>query len=410
MGWLWYGVTLLPVIGLMQVGGQAMADRFTYVTQIGLYIALAWAAADALRRRAYRGWLYGGTAALVLAALVGCAWRQATFWSDTETLWTHAVACTRGNFIAYHGLGRVLAEQKKFDEAASYYRKSLESRSDNAAAYDGLGLISAARGHHAEAIAYYQKALTIVPDSLVAHDDLGVSLAAGGRFDEALAHYRKALAVDPQDATVHYNLANALAGLGQFDEAITHYQVALAGLPDHVQAYNNLGIALARCNRLDEAVAQFQRGLGIKPDDVGLHSNLANALSALGRHAEALAEYQAALKIQPNHLETQKNLAWLRATCPQESLRNRDEAIELAQRANGLCGGKRADVLDCLAAAYAAGGWFPEALSTARQALELARQQKADALANALRARIALYEAGKPFYQTPSISAAPPAR
>jgi tetratricopeptide (TPR) repeat protein len=406
VGWLWYVVTMLPVIGLLQVGGHAMADRFTYVTQIGIYIALAWAAADVLR---FRGWLGGILAALALAAFMGCAWRQVTFWSDTETLWNHAAACIEGNYIAYHGLGRALAERQKFDEAVVCYRKSLESKPRYAAAYDGLGIVAAARGQYAEAIAYYQQALAMDPWSAMVHNDLGAALAATGRPEEAVGHYRQALAADPQDAMVRCNLANVLAGLGRLDEAIEEYRAALAGLPDGIQAYNNLGIALAGRGRLDEAVVQFQRGLKINPDDVGLHCNLGNALSSLGQYADALTEYQAALKIQPDHLETQKNLAWLRATCPEAPLRNRDEAIELAQRASRSCQGARADVLDCLAAAYAAGGWFPEALSTAQQALELAKKQKDDALANDLRARIALYEAGKPFRQTPS-SSAPPTR
>jgi Flp pilus assembly protein TadD len=405
MGWLWYLGMLAPVIGLVQAGWQARADRFTYLPQIGLCIALAWGAADVLRSYSYRGWLGGSVAALVLALLMGCAWRQTSFWSNTETLWAHTVVCTSRNFVAYQGLGRVLAERGKLDEAMAYYRKSLESKPDYAAAYEGLGLALVARGHHDEAMAYYQKALTIEPDSPDLYDDLGRALAACGRLNDAVAPYRKAMELQPHDATIHYDLANALAGLGQLDEAIEHYQVVLKSLPDHVQAYNNLGIALANRGQLDEAIAQFERALKIKADDVGLHSNLANALAACGRPTEALVHYETALKLQPNHVETQKNLAWLRATCSQASLRNGAEAVELAERANKLCGGRRPDVLDCLAAAYAAAGWFPEALATARQALELATQKNAHALADGLRARIAVYEAGKPFYQTPSTSA-----
>jgi tetratricopeptide (TPR) repeat protein len=410
MGWLCYLGMLAPVIGLVQVGTEAMADRFTYLPQIGLCIALAWGAADVLRSRSYRGWLGGAVAALVLAVLMGCAWRQTCFWSDTETLWNHALACTTRNFVAYNGLGRIFFDRRKFDEAAAYYQKALDSKPDYASAYEGLGLVSVARGQYDEAIAYYRKGLTIEPDSPVLYDSLGSALAACGQFDEAFAHYRKALELQPHDATIHYDFANALAGVGRLDEAIEHYRTALKSQPDHVQGYNNLGIALASRGQLDEAIAQFEWALKIKPDDAGLHGNLANALAALGRHAEALPHYETALKIQPNHAETQKNLAWLRATCPQASLRNGAEAIELAQRANKLCGGKRADVLDCLAAAYAAAGWFPEALATSRQALELAMQQNLRVLADALRARIALYEAGKPFYQTPTPSAPLPTR
>ena len=124
---------------------------------------------------------------------------------------------------------------------------------------------------------------------------------------------------------------------GQFDGAIEHYQTALNGLADHVQAYNNFGIALANLGRLDEAIVQFRQGLKIEPEDVGLHSNLANALMPWAGTLKR-GHYQTALKLRPNHLETQKNLAWLLATCPQASLRNGAEAIELAQRASRLCG------------------------------------------------------------------------
>lgn len=202
-------------------------------------------------------------------------------------------------------------------------------------------------------------------------------------------------------------MGEALAVRGQLEEATAQYRKALEIEPHDASAHNNLGFALASSGQFDDAIVQFQQALEIKPGDAGAHGNLANALAARGRFAEAKTHYEAALKIRPDQVEAQRNLAWLRATCPQESLRNREEMLGLAQRANKLCGGKRADVLDCLAAAYAAAGWFPEALLTARQALELARQHNEQALATALRARIALYEAGKPFYQTPAVEGGP---
>ena len=189
---------------------------------------------------------------------------------------------------------------------------------------------------------------------------------------------------------------------------MAQYRMALEIQPDNALVRNNLGAALANLGQLDEAIVQFQQALEIKHDDAGSHRNIAHAMAAQGRLAEAAAHYRMALKIQPNDVEAQTNLAWLRATCPVVTLRNGAEAIELAHRANTLCAGKRPDVLDCLAAAYAEAGWFPEALASGRQALELARQQGSHALAVAVRTRIALYEAGKPYRQPLPSSALPP--
>jgi tetratricopeptide (TPR) repeat protein len=336
VGWLWYVGMLIPVIGLVQVGKIAMADRYTYLPQIGLCIALAWGTIDVCRSWPYRRWLCGVTSALVLAVLMGCAWRQTSFWCDSETLWPHTIACTSPNWLA--------------------------------------------------------------------HNNFGIALASGGRVDEAVAHYRKALEIKPDYSEAHNNLANALAAQGRLDEAMAHYRKSLEIQPNYPEAYYNLGSILAGCGRLDEAIVQFRWGLAIR-DNAEVRYNLGNVLARRGRFDEALAEYRKALEIQPDFAEPHNSLAWLRATCPVASLRNGAEAIEHAQQADQLCGGRRPDVLDSLAAAYAEAGWFPEALVAARKALDLAMRQNKQDLANGLRARIARYEAGKPYRETWSASA-----
>ena len=167
------------------------------------------------------------------------------------------------------------------------------------------------------------------------------------------------------------------------------------------QLHYNLGLTFASRGRFDEAIAHYQEALEIQPNDADAHGSLGYALVCLGRFDEAMAHYRKALTIQPDNAEFQKNLAWLRATCPKASLRNGAAAIELAQRADHVFAGQRPDVLDTLAAAYAEAGWFPEARATARKALQIATQQNNRALADAVQARIALYEAGKPYRQTP---------
>ena len=209
-----------------------------------------------------------------------------------------------------------------------------------------------------------------------------------------------AAASSPTTREAHYNLGVALAGRGQVDSAIAHYQKALEIKPDYAEAHNNLGNVLLGLGQWDEALKHFRKVVELSPEGAVPRNTLGAVLATCGRFDEALSQFQKALQIQPNDAETRKNLAWLRATCPQASLRNGAEAIEHAQRAEQLCGGRRPDVLDVLAAAYAEAGRFPEAVATASKALELTRQQNQRALADALRARIALYEAGKPLRPT----------
>ena len=164
-------------------------------------------------------------------------------------------------------------------------------------------------------------------------------------------------------------------------------------------AHNNLGDVFARQGRLDEATAEYRRALEIQPDFVLALNGLGEVLARCSRPEEALSQYHKVLKIVPGHVDTLKNLAWLLATCPDGTVRNGGQSLELAQRANRLCAGQRADVLDALAAACAETGRFGEARAVAQQALELARQSHDRPLADALSARIALYEAGKPYHQ-----------
>ena len=260
-GWLWYLGTLAPVIGLVQVGPQAMADRYTYLTQIGLYVALAWGAADAAHRWLQHRWPLAGLAALVLAGLMVCAWRQTVYWRDSETLWTRTLECTSQNSAAHFGLGSALA----------------------------------ARGEAARAIAEYQAALDITPNYADPHVNLGAALARLGRIDEALAHYRKALKIEPASAMAENNLALALADRGEVDEAIAHFREALKIQPGHAEAHNNLGAVLVRRGQIDEAIDHYRRALDIQPDYAEAHVNLGAALASLGQIDEAVVHCRTAL-------------------------------------------------------------------------------------------------------------------
>jgi tetratricopeptide (TPR) repeat protein len=330
-GWLWYVGMLVPVLGLLQFGVFSHADRFTYLPQIGVAVAVVWGAADLCRSWSYRRPACSVASLLVLTVLIGCAWRQASFWRDNETIWTHTLACTSRNKLAHNNLGNFLAERE--------------------------------------------------------------------RPAEAVAHYRQALQIEPRYLDARFNLGVALSGLGRYEEAIAEYRQALILQPDFMLAHNNLGDVFSQQGRLDEAIVQYRSALDIQPDFVLALNGLAEVLGRRGRPNEAVSQYQKVLKIFPDHVEALKSLAWLLATCSDGAVRNGRQALELAERANRLCAGRRADVLDSLAAAYAEVGRFPEARTAAQDAMELARQSHARPLADALAARIALYEVGQPFHQ-----------
>ena len=209
VGWLWYLGMLLPVIGLVQVGQQAMADRYTYLTQIGLYLIIAWGAADLVEHLGYRAWVCWGGALLVLVVMAAAAWQQTAYWQDSETLWTHALECTSQNYMAHYDLGCAMQDLRRIPEAAAHFQETLEIEPRHADAHVNLGVILAERGQIAAAIVHYDKALKIAPDHAAAHNNLGWALARLGRTDEAIAHYQQALKIKPDYAAALMNLAAA---------------------------------------------------------------------------------------------------------------------------------------------------------------------------------------------------------
>jgi tetratricopeptide (TPR) repeat protein len=463
VGWLWYLVMLLPTLGVIQVGDQAHADRYTYLPQIGIYVAVTWSAAEWRAGRAVLGGLMAG----LLAVLLFCAWQQTAHWKNSETLWNHTLACTADNELALCNLGTALFEKGRADEAIARYQQALQINPnrvepqfclantllqkgrvdeaihhfihalrinpDYAQAHNGLGSALLRKGRVEEAAGHFQKALQINPGFAQAHCNLAAILLKKGRVDDAIAHYQRALQINPDDAQAHYNLGNILLDKGRTDDAITHYQHALQINPDYAEARVNLGNVLLQKGRMDEAIfhyqralqidpdcapahvnlggillqrgkvddaiIHFQKALQIKPDVAEAHHSLGNALGRKGRVAEAITQFQQALQLEPNDPEVQNSLAWLLATCPEASLRNGDKALQLAQRANELAGGKNPVVLRTLAAAFAEAGRFDDARRSAQKAIEAAQAAGRQDLAGRLNVELKRYEAGLPLHQ-----------
>jgi len=245
VGWFWYVGMLVPVIGLVQVGLQSMADRYTYLPQIGLCIAVTWGVAQLAVSWRYRFRVYGAPAALAVLVLIGLAWKQTSYWRDSEALWTRALASTVRNSPAHLNLGLALAGRGQVDAAITHYQKALELKPSSSNAHNNLGLALAQKGQADEAIANFQKAVEIKPDYANAHQNLGVALEGRGQSDVAIAHYQRALELKPDYPDItHNNLGSALARRGQLDAAIVHFRKALELRPDYAEARNNLDLAL----------------------------------------------------------------------------------------------------------------------------------------------------------------------
>ena len=331
VGWLWYLIMLVPVIGIVQVGLQARADRHTYLPQIGLYVLLTWGAADLCAGWRHRRVVLGGCSTIILVALIFCARTQASYWRDSESLWTHTLACTPDNYMGHYDLGNALLQKGNVDDAIAHFQRALQIKADSAEVCYDLGNALLQKGNVDEAITQYQKALQINPDFAGAHNNLGNVLLKMGNVDEALAHFQKALQINPNSVEAHINLGNVLLKMGNVDEAITHFQKALQINPNSVEAHNNLGNVLLKMGNVDEAITHFQKALQINPDNAETHNNLGNALLKRGRVDEGIAHFQRALEINPGSAEAHYNLgnALLQKGRVDEAIAHYQKALEI---------------------------------------------------------------------------------
>jgi Flp pilus assembly protein TadD len=244
VGWLWYLGTLVPVLGLVQVGEQAMADRYTYVPLIGLFIVVVWGFADLVKGWRSRRWVVSVSAAVMVLALMAGSWLQVAHWKNSVRLFKHALDVTTNNYVAHYTLGNALALQGNLTGSVSHYNKALQIHPNFAEAHNNLGNALALQENLTGAISHYNKALQINPDHAEAHRNLAVGLDRQGRHQEAIQHYAEVLRISPHDAQSHNNLGVALAEQGRLKEAVAHFTEALRIDPHFKEAQRNLDLSL----------------------------------------------------------------------------------------------------------------------------------------------------------------------
>jgi tetratricopeptide (TPR) repeat protein len=339
-GWFWYVVMLVPVIGLVQVGEQAHADRYTYLPHIGLFLLAVWGVADitASRRSTYP---IAVTATVVIIFTLACAaFVQTSYWRNSESLWTHALGVTSENDFAHNNLGYLLIDRGKLDDAISHFEAAAAIRSRKTDKHYNVG-----------------------------------------------------------SAFVEMNLADALARKGQPDEAMVHYEKAIELEPNYADAYYNRGNLLFERGRIEEAITDWEKTLQLQPNDADAHTCLGNALLRLGSLKEAITHYEMAVRFAPQDPHSRNNLAWILAISSDAAIRDGVKAVNFAQQAVALSGGKEPQFLRTLAAAYAESGRFPDAIATAQQAAAIASMQGNRQLAKRIEEDLLLYRARLPLRQ-----------
>jgi tetratricopeptide (TPR) repeat protein len=308
-GWLWFMGALVPVIGLVQVGIQSMADRYTYIPCIGLFIAVVWGVAELAEHwHLSRPTLAFGSVLVLMACAVLCA-HQIQFWHDSRALFQRAIDVTSGNYLAYNNLGFYLSSKGKLEQAKENYRKSIAINPAYPDALNNLGYALAGEGKYLEAIPYYETALRTSPNHPDIRNNLGNALSEVGRLNEAIQQYELALRQKPDHADAQNDLGIALAMQGKLEEALTHFRLAIRARPNYAGAHSNLGNALAAEHKIPEAIAEYQESLRLNPNDAQAHNNFGNALFEQGRVDESIQQYIEALKLNPNNPQTHFNLA-----------------------------------------------------------------------------------------------------
>jgi tetratricopeptide (TPR) repeat protein len=427
MGWLWYLGTLVPVIGLVQVGDQAWADRYTYLPLIGLFIMVVWLANDLVKNRL----LLQGAFGLAAAGMLTLTCIQVGYWKNTRTLFEHAEQVTPKNYLAITMLGSLLAKEHRYEEAIARYQTALSYQPTFPEAHFFMGDALDEQGKLDAAIAEYQQALWFKPTQEQTHIFLGMALGKQKKYDEAIAHYQAAIALNPDSAVARNNLARIYHTQGRLPEAMAEYSTALSINPKLALAHNNFGILLLQQGHLNDGVLQlrealrlnstnsetqfnlamalnqqqqwneaadlFAKTVGPGTADPKAHYQYATALAHTGKTREAMSEYASALLLQQDFPDALDGLAWILSTASQPDFRNGTQAVPMAEQACILTGNSDPKKLKTLAAAYAEAGRFPEAVKSVQSARDLAVSAKKTELAGKCDAMLQLFQQAKPW-------------
>lgn len=431
VGWLWYLGTLVPVLGLLQAGSQAYADRFTYVPHIGLFVAIVWGAADLLASAPGLRRCLAATGIVLVGSCFFLTRQQVGYWKDSYTMWNHTLAVTAFNHVAHNNLGQMYLTDKKMKEAIYHLQMAVQLSRNYADGHNCLGVALASVGQRAEATQQFAEAIRIAPNHVDAHVNLGAILSELGQKDEAITHYAEALRINPHHEKAHYNWGITLLEQGKTEEASRQFQEALrinprsgishhklgqialesqdfglAGdhlaraanlLPEQADVHADLGALRQLQGRLSEAIESLRAAVRLQPAEVEYRCMLGLALYDSGQVTNAEGQYQEALGLNPDWPRTDIQAALGFAADPDPARRNGKLAWQLARRACQATRFRQPEYLDTLGAALAELGRFDEAVAAGQQALEMAQKRGQAELATSVQGHLQLWKDRKPL-------------
>jgi tetratricopeptide (TPR) repeat protein len=363
VGWLWFAGTLVPMIGLVQAGGQAMANRYMYLSMLGLLIIIALAGKELIVTRPRLKIIAVVMSVILLSCLLVLTRMQVQHWRNSITLFEYTLSVTKDNASAENSYGCALFNEDRIGEAERHFGN----------------------------------ALRIDPGFDPALPNLARTYMKEGKYNEAIPVYEELIKRNYKNAELYYNLAMAFGMQEKYNDSIKYFNKSLELNPSDPDTHKQLGITLLAAGKTDEAIGQFNESLRIKPDQSMVYENLGTAYGQLGKYEPAVQNWTRAIELNPDNIDALDKAGWFLAVRGEVSVEKANQAIAYAQRVCELTKYTVPAHLDTLGAAYAAAGRFTEAKVAAEKALKLARETGQKDLADAIENRIKLYEAGQPY-------------
>ena len=322
-GWFWYLGTLVPVIGIVQVGAQAMADRYSYIPLIGLFIVAAWGVPDLLKKLQYRKEMLLAASVLSILCFSIIAWKQVGYWQNNFTLYDHALAVTENNWLAYDNRGVAWYKQGEYKQAIEDFNRAIIIRPRHEKTYNNRGNAYQALGRYRQAIEDFNRAIAIKADFPEAYNNRGNAYQALGNYRQAMEDINKAVEIKPDYATAYNSRGNVFQSLGDYHQAIKDYNRAIGHKPRYAEAFYNRGTAYNKLGNYQLAIADLSRAIDFRPDYPEAFVNRGFAYKGLENYREAIKDYSSAIRIKPDY-----TFAYLNRSAVYVKVENHDMAVK----------------------------------------------------------------------------------